>query len=80
MNYIVLEKMKFFHKKINYFSSNKKIIISKIIIFSLLNFLLFIYLLKNFSITKSENTFIQSQNKFFIRPNSLDYFKLFGIK
>ena len=72
--------MKLFHKNINYFSSNAKIIIAKIIFFSLLNFLLFIFLLKNFSITKSENKFIQSQNKYFIKPNSLDYFKLFDIR
>jgi CDP-glycerol glycerophosphotransferase (TagB/SpsB family) len=72
--------MKLFHKNIYYFSSNSKIIIAKIIFFSLLNFLLYIYLLKNFSITNSENIFIQSQNKYFIKPNSLDYFKLFDIK
>ncbi|WP_405350120.1 CDP-glycerol glycerophosphotransferase family protein [Ruminobacter amylophilus] len=72
--------MKLFHKNINYFSSNVKIIISKITFFSLLNFLLFIFLLKNFSITKSENKFIKSQNKYFIKPKSLDYFKLFDIR
>jgi len=72
--------MKLFFKNINYFSSNDKIIIQKIFFFSILNFILFINLLNDFSINKSENTFIQSQNKYFRISNSLDYIKLFGIK
>ena len=72
--------MKLFLEKINYFSSKTKIIIAKIIIFLLLNFLLYKYLEKNSTIIKRDNEVTQLEYKYFKMPNNLDYFKLFDIK
>ena len=79
-NYFLKAKNEIISKNNNYFSSKAKIIFGKIIFFSLLYFLLYIYLTKRYTIKEKENEVIQSPNKYFKMPNNLDHFKLFDIK
>ena len=67
-------------KNIYFFSSKTKIIIDKIKCFSLLYFLFYICLSKNYTNKKRDNEATHSQHKYFKMANNLDYFKLFGIK
>lgn len=74
--------MKFTSKIINYFFllKTKKIIITKIIFFSIFSFLLYINLIKIFIITLKKNEVSQPQSINFKMTNNFDYFKLFDIK